>query len=407
MLTLLLDIQKFLRSFDSMELGNRALQEKYHIKVEEDFLTFDDGSTEKVWVYNYDMLRARGGVKIEDEARGLILNDKCKIVSMSFPRFFNVHEKHAADVNWESANAEFKNDGTLVVVYSYKGKYFIQTRGRANADGPLADDLNVSYYEAVTSILSKKFGSAFSPFTQVNTDEKYCWAFEYVSPVNQIVTPYEEDDLVLLAAFNKNFGREISVQYVDMFAEKYAFHRPAWKPAGSLEEVVSYFDHMGPLEEGFVVVDNRHRRIKVKNPAYMSISKAVNAGAQVSARHFAEIVLRGDGHEVASYFSKYKDILLFMQKVLEELLEEANNLWFWHGEMATRKSFADAVKHHPLSKILFLARDGYVKDMTDVTKHIKPLLLVRAAEMYHEGEFNAALEKAIGNAKKEVGTTDV
>lgn len=396
------DIQKFLKGFQTIETANRLLQQKFHVNVGEQKLEFGDGTTETVWVYNYDFLKARGDSRVENESRGLILNKKSEIVSMSFPRFFNANESFASLLDWESTNAEFKHNGTLIVVYAYRNNYFIQTRSQANAEGFIVGYGPVSYYDAVLNFLRVKFGDPFKPFREANEDDKYTWVFEYVSPYNRILTPYKEENLILLSAFNKKVYGEVKPEYIDQFSKEFGFDRPKYKMVHSMKDVHNIIDELGPMDEGVVLVDRFNRRVKVKNPAYLSINRAVNLGKQVRPHHFAAVVLQGDGYEIASYFPQYKDILFYLQEVLEETLKEIDMLWFVKRHLPSKKQFAEAVKHVPMKHLLFLAWDEKIKDMSDAIKHISSEHLVAMAEVYHPKEYKRAYDSArIGQTEEE------
>lgn len=395
-----LDIQKFIRGFKSIDMANNMLHQKFRIDITADRLHFGDGTSELVWIYNYDFLKAKGGTKIENEARGLILNTEGDIVSMSFPRFFNYNQGWASELDWEHTNAELKLDGTLITVYAYKGNYFIQTRGRANADGSLAQS-EETFYERVFEIFKKKFNDPFGPFKANNPNEKYCWCFEYVSPDNRIVTPYEYEALVLIAAFNKNLCSEVKPEYVDQFAAEYHFQRPAFSRVTSMAAVEKLLEKLDPLEEGLVLVDHRFRRIKAKNPGYLSIARLKNTGIDIQPRHFADVVLKGDGEEIAGYFPEYKGILLFFEEVITSLMAEVDTVWHLYKIAPDKKTFADNVKSHPLCHLLFLAWDGKIKDMSDALKHIKPEFLVNVARHYQATELDQAFQRAIEGRTKE------
>ena len=275
-----LDIQNFLKGFRSIDLANSQLALKYNIDITKNFLVVQGGmSMEPVWIYNYDAIKARGDLNIENEARALILDQNADIISMSFKRFFNAHEQYASKIDWNNARAEFKHDGSLIVIYEHKGKFYIQTRRTPTAQGTInGSATNMTYEEAVVNVLKKKFKTPFKPFRDVNVDESFCWVFEYVSPTNRVVTPYTNTDLKLLSVFDKLNITEVDRESVDEFARKYDFSRPISINVNSIDDVVKVFPSIDPLEEGFVVVDNNFNRIKIKNPSYLSIARAINSG---------------------------------------------------------------------------------------------------------------------------------
>jgi hypothetical protein len=392
----LLQIQKFLKGYGDPDKARESLKLRFKIDITEDYLEFKDGSIEPVWIYNYDPIRSRGTNVIENEARGLILNKDHDVVSLSFKRFFNAHEQHACDIDWATARAERKADGSLVTIYSYKGEYFISTRNSAMASGRLPAYEEFSFGSAILEYLEGRFeGNPFAPFEKHNNGEKYCWVFEFVSPFNRLVTRYYKPELILLSTFNKNTCAEVAMSCVNMFASLSGFKRPETHMVYSEEQVDKLIDVLHPLEEGFVVVDIVNRRVKIKNPTYINISKAINAGAQLSLRHFADIVLSGDGPEVAAYFPDYRPILEFLQEVLEDILENVDELWKEYRDIKDRKEFAEKVHKFPFSFLLFDAWDGKITTPEEAIEKIKTDVLIKAARHYQERELDTAFQKAL------------
>ena len=401
---MLLDIQKFLAGFSDIRTGNLILSQKFNIVVTEDYLKISDNTMLPVWIYNYDIIKSKGKLKITNEARGLILDANKDIVSMSFPRFFNYGEGPAAEINWDNAHVEFKHDGTLIAVYAHRGKYFIQTRGRANADGPLLQDRSRTYYDAVTEILKKKSNSSdpFAIFRKHNQNDKYVWVFEYVGPKNRHITPYKEEDLILLAAFNKSVPGEIVAEHVEAFAENYGISMPAKTHVSSIEDVYEIIDEIDVLEEGVVVIDNCNHRVKVKKPSFLAISRVKNNSIEdLRPRHFAEIVLNGDGDEVANYYPEYKPILIFFERLVTELMGEVQTNWLRFRIAGDRKVFAENVRRLPFCHLLFLAWEGKITNMTDALKYIKPSQLVALGLTKKKNEMEFAFETSVNRRRKE------
>jgi len=406
-----LEIQKYLNGFQRLSVAQKHLQMNFAIDIKTDTLIFADGTVEQVWVYNYNILKAKGHNKVENEARGLILNADNEVVSLSFPRFFNIHEGNATDIDWGTARLERKLDGSLVVVYGYRDEVFIQTRKSAGASGRMNNLEEKTYEDAAMDVL-KGMNSLIHPLEPFDGHEnylgKYTWVFEYVGPDNRLITPYDDPKLILLAAFRKDLGVEVQPKYVDRFAKHWGFDRPrAYGGFESKEEAIEFVKTTsGPLEEGFVAVDGRNRRVKIKNPAYLSVSRAVNAGDLLSPRHFANIVLKGDAEETASYFPEYANILLLMQGTLEELLEQVDDLWCFHKDIESRKEFAEAIKHHPLCGLLFMARSGKIENFDDAVAHIKPDYLIKETKERHEKSYKHALDEALSSRGQRIRPRD-
>ncbi|RLD63284.1 MAG: hypothetical protein DRI84_09885 [Bacteroidetes bacterium] len=394
-----LEIQKFLNSFQNLTTAQTRLKQYFEIDIKPDIITFSDGSTEQVWIYNYNLFEARGESIIENEARALILNRHHEIVSLSFPRFFNLNEENAANLDWKTTVLETKFDGSLIVVYGYKNEIFIQTRRSATASGQLNNVENKTYHNAVMDVLkTKNYNYPLKPFIENKNYINNCTCvFEYIGPDNRLVTPYNKADLVCLAVFRKDFAVEIVSKHVDRWCKKYGFLRP--KRYGGFEGSKNAIDFVksvsNPLDEGFVAVDGHNCRIKIKNPAFLSISRAVNAGNSLLPRHFAKIVLNGNVKETVSYFSEFANILLLMDGTLEEMIEELDNIWELNRNAKSLKEFAEIVKYHSLSHILFMIWKNKIKNFDDILQHIKPELLVTETKERHNDSYKAAIKEAV------------
>lgn len=390
----LLEIQKFLKGFQNIEMAISHLKLSYDIEVTKDFILSTNGTTMfPVWLFNYDILKARGDCTIENEARGLILDQNADIVSMSFKRFFNSHEQYVAKLDWDLARAEFKHDGTLVVLYEYKGNFYIQTRRKATANVSIQSTNGLTYSNAVINVLKEKFKDPFRPFRNHNIDECFCWAFEFVAPFNRIVTPYDKPDLYLLSIFNKTEIKEMPTLYSDDFAREYRISRPNSIFVEEIEEILEAFPEIDPLEEGFVVVDRNFNRMKVKNPSYLSISRTVNAGSRVVPRHFAEIVLKGDAKEIISYYPEYREVLELMDNILSDMIEEVTTLWWINSGIDSQKEFAEAVKSHPLNHLLFMLRKGKITTIHEGLRKISPDILINETSKRSNGKITKLMNK--------------
>lgn len=389
-----LEIQKFLRRFESVGIGNHELLKRYKLNVTFEDIELGPDKIERLWLYNYDPIKSKGFVKIENEARSLILDRDGNVVSMSFPRFFNYHENNAAKIDWDYARAEMKYDGSLVVIYPFRGKHYIQTRRKILADGPVGSKTDTTFADIVIEILRTKFGNnPFQPFEVHNRSEKYCFVFELIGPDNRIVTPYDNNDLILLTAFNKNLGIEVIKRYVDAFALATKFRRPATMEVSSIDEAYKLLDSLEDLAEGLVIADYKNRRIKLKKRSYIEVSKMVNAGNQISARNIANIVLAGDTEEVISYFNHFQEILTMFQTTLQGMLNSIEDGWAFNKDSETRKEFASRITSHPLKHILFQTWDGKIKTVDDILPLIKPESLVEETKRRYGQLFNSALDK--------------
>ena len=106
----MLKIQEFIQNHpDTWE--QRLSEASYALKIKRS--PFADG---RYVMFNYNMLESDNYDPIVAEARGLVLDSEndFKIVRKGFNRFFNYGEGPAAKIDWSTASATLKEDGTLL-----------------------------------------------------------------------------------------------------------------------------------------------------------------------------------------------------------------------------------------------------------------------------------------------------
>lgn len=381
-----MEIQEFIRSFNNIEEANAKLTEDLHIKVKEVELRPSMWRRDTVYIYNYDMIESPRDNRICQEARALILDAKANVVSISLPRFFNLGEGPAAKLDWESAMGEEKLDGTLIIVYNHWGRWFIQTRQTARAEGDVHIGVkgipcDKTFFDLAHETLCRKFDFPFLPFHRY-----FCYVFELVSPYNRQVTPYDETDLALLTIVDKIRIAEMERYAVDDFATMHKFRRPKVFKITDKSSILKEMGKLGALEEGFVIVDEHFNRIKIKNKDYLAVYRAINAGNEKTGKNWADIILTGDYAEIRSYFPEYVDALDIYQDVLMTLIVEAEHLWKENKNTEGRKAFALKVKDHPLARILFELRDGKINNVRDGIHNINPKILIKEVEKNAKGQ---------------------
>jgi len=406
----MLEIQKFINEFPSIRDANRELIETISLKIKLDSLVFPNGAVEQIYIYNYDLLESPHDNPIANECRGLILDMKGNVISYPLARFFNAHEGAAATIDWDSAKAFDKHDGTMIAIYTHREHTFIQTRGSAVAEGPVSGMPHLSYSEAVKALLIRKHGGltgwakGFAPPVDWAKDfaPGFIYIFEFVAPYNRIVTPYDKPDLYLLTIRGKPDLIEMDNWVVDDVAEKLGYKRPASIRCVAKAGVLSMIEDLDPTDEGFVVVDKNFNRVKIKNPRYLAISRAVNAGAQLSPRHFAAVTLNGDGDETKGYFPEYADAIDLFITVLANLGTHLQELWAQHGELE-RKPFALKVKHHPFSGVLFGMKSQRISTIGEGLSQEKPDKLVSYVRKHYADEFKLIFDELINTGGKDAG----
>lgn len=312
------------------------------------------------------------------ESRGIVLDrDKdWSPVCRPFEKFFNIREKHAANIDWDSAWVEPKLDGSMVCLWSYGNEWQVSTTG--TPDGATPGGVNNSTFrDRFFAYLDRRrvhlplFDRSASGITFI---------FEFMDHEDPIVIQYPETKAVLLGMRENHTGAWLPV----------ATRRPHWLlhvdvvdriqldsiNAKQIVELVSKLN--GAEYEGFVVVDKHYQRVKVKSPEYVLL-RATRFG--FSKVLLVELILTGGADDVVSTFPILADRVHKMKSDLQSLARSIDSAF---GECYTacsqsRKEFARKVvdNYKEISGVLFALLDNKGTCAIDVIKQMEPRKVLR------------------------------
>ncbi|PPR01461.1 hypothetical protein CVT24_001865 [Panaeolus cyanescens] len=196
--------------------------------------------------------------------------DTGKVVSRSFSKFFNYHEKLAykptgTEPTWL---VEEKIDGSIISFFYYQGW---QSVSRGAFDSP-------------HSLQAKQVMEAQHPGLLQTLDKEKTYVFELIDPKAPIKVRYPKEGLVLLSIISKD-GSEPPPNFdwsILPFKRPYIYSTPNLDPKALSKLNLSN-------EEGFVIkfwrsLDDRHpQRIKVKFDSYLKLTQLKAGDSQPSA----------------------------------------------------------------------------------------------------------------------------
>ncbi len=391
-----LAIQEYIGLFSDIREANYHLTGKLHIQIRKDTVQIGTVALEDVFIYNKGA-QSPPEDPIVQEANGLILNEKGEIVSMGFKNFYNIHKPYAAKIRWDSAKAQLMDDGTLAVIYYYKGDWNIQTKHRANADQPMRGS-SITIRMAVTEVLRVVYGGRpFMPFDNF-PNRDMCYVFEYVSPYNTGVTPYHDSNLVLLGVVNKLDLREMSDSWVDTwmvnYGKGYKFMRPREYRVERAEEAMDLIPFVPTLRKGLVVKDWYDNRVFVPNPEYAFIKRLIANAGDFNTHFLASIALSEDGNRVAYHFPQLVSVIRMYHETLYELSRIAANSWSTSRLITNKRSFSEAIFSQPpiVKAVLYMMRRNQIENLEAGFKRIRPKTLTKAVKWRYGNKFTDELE---------------
>jgi len=368
----MLFIQEFIQNHpDTWE--QRLSEAPYALKIKRS--SFANG---RYVMFNYNMLESDNYDPIVAEARGLVLDsqDNFKIVRKGFNRFFNYGEGPAAKIDWGTASATIKEDGTLLFLSHYDGRWIWGTRQNFDVDeAEMSDALYPTFGALLKDVIAKHYPKF--DVTKALEGDTYC--FELCSRFNRIVIDYPEPKLFLLAVFDNDGvfdvppGTEYKSHYVDAFADVWEVDRPKYYKMTSAEDYTNLVEGFGIQHEGVVVLDGKGDRIKMKSKLYFEMHKQVSNGA-MDVEAMVGLIRRGEDAEFLSYFPDYAEKFAKVRVQVHFAYSLIQNVRIsalkCKGEGLSRKDFALRVKDSPLAMLHFKAwedklTDDFVSAITD------------------------------------------
>lgn len=359
----MLKIQEFILAHDNWR--ELLADAPYNLKISE-----DDGYV----LFKYNQIASDFNEEICKEARGLILDtqNNFRVVRYAFKKFFNVDEGFAARLDWDTAVATEKIDGSIMSVWFARGKWHLSTNGTIDA---FKAELNgVGPYKTFGELFESVLPlSRFSEFSNILAHQ--CYTFELVSPYNKVVIDYPETKVYLLSIRNMNTLVEHPLDEVEEFAARFGFTVPERYDLNNEADYRKVVEQMPEGHEGIVVRDENGERVKIKTLLYFEMHRAKNNGV-ITLERIVDLIRANDHYEFLSYFPEYQPVFddvkrqidhseVVLEKVRQDVAEWKNNNKdvYKQDERLARKWFAqDLGKKGPL---YFAEYDGKLAHTVD------------------------------------------
>lgn len=304
-----------------------------------------------VFSLNYDQLAVRDSDPLSQDCRGLVLRsvngpvDKeriigpTEIIALPFKRFFNYGTESAAPIVFEDKDTRFfeKLDGTCCILYHdpKTQDWHIATRSVPDAD--VKDAFGKTFRQAFEQALLECTGNTFAKFT-AGLQPELTYVFELTAPDNQIVVFYEKREVTLLAVRNKVTGEEIEPE--PLYGVNVC---PSYR-INNVVDMLKFVTEAEPSKhEGLVVRDSKFRRVKVKSPGYLALSKVRDSVAK-SPRAMISLILLGKEDDARAFLPAH--IIERMDKCKEAIrrLCERTDAAYHRLHSEDRKTFALAIQ---------------------------------------------------------------
>lgn len=370
----MLHIQKFLNDTNT---DLKELYDNYGIDA-----TNDESPVPSKYVFNYGQTTSSKTGALVQECRGLIIDvDENKIVSRSFDRFYNYGE--ALDitklVSYPDSYVTKKYDGSLVNLYwcEKSNSWLVATRKTTNSRkaslsnrestihyilkgfGINVDDIDPSMGDEQFLEMSvfEQYMERLNSFCEENKLEKgWTYIFEFVSPLNNIVTQYDDHYMVLLAVRNVEYGHYVDKEFL---INQTIFTKPeimidAPKDENEVLDFVSSMNrNSNQLLEGVVVFDSTTGiMVKIKNSVYVKAHRSIGENG-INEKNILELVSMCEEDEYLSYYPEDKEKFVPYVEAREKVFDKIKIGFDLYSKIEDRKTLANELKQYGVANYIF------------------------------------------------------
>jgi RNA ligase len=295
--------------------------------------------------------------KVTLQCRGLVTDNEGNVVARPFKKFFNMEE------NRHVATSEFdvyeKMDGSLGILFNYKGEWILATRGSFTSDQSIKG----------TELLKKY------DYEKLHPD--YTYLFEIIYPENRIVCQYDFEDLVLLGMIHTETGIEVDFHEGNEndIRFKNLLNNLGFNLVRKYDGITDYTylkKMIADAREGFVIRFSNGDRMKVKGDEYLRLHKIMT---NISTTSVWEILSTGDDmgkileNVPDEFYKKIKEYERELKYAHYQISEHCGKMhdYFRFGKYGdidpepTKKEFAEFVMKNTKPKlraVMFSMWDG-------------------------------------------------
>ena len=248
-------------------------------------------------------------------------------MSLGFKKFFNSEEGNAHKIDWDTAHVLEKLDGSCIQVYydDHDMTWYAGTTGTANGEGEVNNKLGTTFNDLFWNTLETKYDISKESWGKTPM-KRYCYVFELTTPYNIVVKPHGESSATLLTVRDLETLEEKSYEELLMVGKTTGI--PVVKSydlnAKDVGVLLLTFENMVWSEEGYVVVDEKLNRIKVKNPAYVAVHHLKGKTAE---HNILTIVKTNEIEEFGATFPDRLDELNRLKVKYDELVSKLETIW--------------------------------------------------------------------------------
>jgi hypothetical protein len=306
----------------------------------------------------YDMIESPMAEPIVQQCRGMVVDVEArKVVAWPYNKFWNYGEGLAAQIDWTTAYAKEKLDGSLMLLFWHEGEWRVASSGHPTAGGRLGSEEGRTFRDAFWETWK-----ATDMVLPASRFEGTTFMFEFCSHENRVVVKHDAPYIALHGARNEN-GDEIHTSNLGVFCLMRNWPQAGENAVRSPEDVLSVAAGLNPLDqEGFVVVDVNFNRVKVKSPRYVILHHMKD---QSTPRGAVRLWQTGEASELLTHFPELAVLVTPIHDKLDGIAAQALEDFRKHS-VTVRKEFALAIKDLPHATVLFRMLENKDPTLDDV-----------------------------------------
>jgi hypothetical protein len=295
------------------------------------------------------------------ECRGLILDERTlEVVSLPLEKFGNYGENYAAnDIDITKSRVVEKIDGTCYILYwdQFNKKWCVQTLGQIEAEEIIPGWGKAEFGMTWQELFFETFKQYIPDINKRNElfaslDKNLCYVFELCSKWNRVVIEHKESKLYFLAIRNKKTFNE---HWPESCPQLYdVFENPKLYSYTEIKEILRICkEDLTKNEEGFILVDNQFRRIKLKSHKYV---EQHYFSTVVTVNSVTHVIFMGETEEYLSIFPEYSGVVDIINAEINRLGCEVDDLY-----KDVYSSMTDKTSKKEFASIIAKLPDSYQK----------------------------------------------
>ena len=333
-----LEIQRFIEGNPDWESVLQGAP--YFLKIQRDSVL-----GRNLVLFKYSQCDSSFDEPLVRECRGLILDaDTFEPVCVPFFKFFNAGERHADEIDWNTAWSSEKLDGSLIKVVKLGNGLLVSTNGTIDAyKAPVQESMSFSG-KSFGDLFEIGVASAHREYDRISLERHYAradwhltpmqwlWSilqegftymFELTSPFCKVVVDWKETDIHFIGCRNNR-----TLEETRFFEHPLArfIRTPELFPLKTLKEVQDAASKLDESHEGFVVCDGAFRRNKVKSSLYCQLHIMANNHMMTFERGI-DLIRENETDEVLAYFPEFKPELDRIRTDIDALVSKLDKAW--------------------------------------------------------------------------------